>query len=192
MVGSLGPAGSGAVRSLRTTALWHLSGLLIGALSVGAALAVLGAALERSPLASLRVLAVVAALALVAFQLIRGRVVQSRRQVPDHWRGRMDTEILAWLYGVLLGVGFATSVVVSAFWVFFALTLLVPVHLALLAWGGYAITRGFGFWGVSALRGIDGVFLGRRHRRGLVISTSVLAGVAVVSQLPGVSVIGGG
>jgi hypothetical protein len=104
----------------------------------------------------------------------------------------MDTEILAWLYGVLLGVGFATSIVVSAFWVFLALTLLMPVHVALVGWGAYAITRGFGFWSVSAFRGIDGAFLGRNQRAAMVMGSAALAIAAVATQLTEVPVIGGG
>ena len=41
---------------------------------------------------------------------------QVRHQVPEHWRRRLPLPFAAWLYGVLLGLGFTTYVLTFAVW----------------------------------------------------------------------------
>lgn len=52
---------------------------------------------------------------------------------------------LALGYGFLLGLGALTAVVVSAFWVFVALSVAAPPGLVVVAWAGYASARALGF-----------------------------------------------
>jgi hypothetical protein len=50
---------------------------------------------------------------------------QIRRQVPEHWRRRLPLPFAAWLYGVLLGLGFTTYVLTFAVWALAALVFAV-------------------------------------------------------------------
>jgi hypothetical protein len=65
----------------------------------------------------LRSLIIPAAIALVlAFMQCAGLPIpQSSWQVPEYWRRGMDADILPVAYGVILGFGVFTSVVVGAF-----------------------------------------------------------------------------
>ena len=150
MVGALGHAVRAADRRLaRTVVVAHVGGLLAGSLLMGGALAIIGAAAGGS---SWTVAPAVVAFVLALGQALGRRPVQSRWQVPEAWRRGMDLGFLAGLYGLLLGIGVLTAVVVSAFWVFFALSIAVPPTIALGGWLAYAAARGIGFV-VTARRG---------------------------------------
>ncbi len=43
-------------------------------------------------------------------------VPQIRRQVPEHWRRVMPLPLAAFLYGILLGLGFTTFVLSFGVW----------------------------------------------------------------------------
>ncbi|MGH7717323.1 MAG: hypothetical protein ACREON_00560 [Gemmatimonadaceae bacterium] len=145
-----------------------------------AALLVITGELTRStPFPSLPHFALGLAVVLATLQLVGLPVVQLRRQVPDHWRGRVDGQVLAWLYGLLLGTGFATAVMVSAFWVFLTMTLVVAPVVAFLGWAVYALTRGLGFWRISSRNGIEGMFL-RPGQHQLLVVVATLIAVATV------------
>ncbi len=182
MVGSLGPVGGGAARNLAKTTAWYTSGLAMGSLPIAAVLILGGQVIESTRLLTFAQVALAAAIIVACLQVAGLPAVQLRRQVPDHWRGRMDNKMLAWLYGLLLGTGIGTAVVVSAFWVFFTMTLVVPPVAALLGWAAYALTRGVGFWAVSTIRGIDGIFLRPRARQLLVMVTTVVGMAAAMSH----------
>ena len=71
----------------------------------------------------------------------RGAAVapQIRRQVPEHWRRRLPLPFAAWLYGVLLGLGFTTYVLTFAVWALAALVFAVGDPAA-----GIAVGLAFG------------------------------------------------
>ncbi len=96
-------------------ALGYAGSLLGGryALYVAAALALLGAAREAG--------------------LVRFRIPQSRRQVPEHWRFELPLPVWAGGYGAGLGAGFFTFQPFSTYWVACAgaLALGKPVPAAL-------------------------------------------------------------
>jgi hypothetical protein len=75
--------------------------------------------------------------------------MQSRWQVPEWWRRGLHLEIAALLYGLVLGTGFATAIVLSAFWVFVALSTIAQTPLVLLAWAIYGGARAVGFEAAS-------------------------------------------
>lgn len=64
---------------------------------------------------------------------------QIRRQVPEHWRRRLPLPFAAWLYGVLLGLGFTTYVLTFAVWALAALVFAVGDPAA-----GVAVGLAFG------------------------------------------------
>lgn len=67
---------------------------------------------------------------------------RSRWQVPEVWRDLLPPTATAAAYGYLLGVGFVTDVVLSAYWILFALTIaLGDINVAVVAWTTYAVCR---------------------------------------------------
>lgn len=64
---------------------------------------------------------------------------QIRRQVPEHWRRRLPLPFAAWLYGVLLGLGFTTYVLTFAVWALATLVFAVGDPVA-----GVAVGLAFG------------------------------------------------
>jgi hypothetical protein len=81
-----------------------------------------------SRLSTVAATAVAGAIALsAALAEARGAAVspQIRRQVPEHWRRRLPLPFAAWLYGVLLGLGFTTYVLTFAVWALAALVFAV-------------------------------------------------------------------
>jgi hypothetical protein len=67
---------------------------------------------------------------------------RSRWQVPEQWRHLLPPLFTAFLYGLLLGVGFLTDVELPTYWVMAIITLMwlsVPVGLAI--WVVYAVIR---------------------------------------------------
>lgn len=181
MVGSLGPAVRGAERGRqhRLTIL-HSGGLLAGALIAGLALAIAGGgarALDgRDFLRALEF----AALAVALIQLGGGRLPQSRWQVPEHWRRHFDIDVLAIAYGLLLGVGVLTAVVVGAFWVFFAASLLLSPGIVILGWIAYAVGRVGGFAVMARTEHLERIFLKPPQQRFLILATALLGAAAVI------------
>ena len=57
-------------------------------------------------------------------------IPQSSWQVPEYWRRAVDADVLPVAYGAILGFGVFTAVVVGAFWVFVAVTLIYPAPVA--------------------------------------------------------------
>ncbi len=83
-------------------------------------------------------------------------------------------------YGAILGAGVFTAVVVGAFWVFMAATLLCTAPLALIGWSAYAAGRLIGFWlALQMRRPLERIFLTAFQRRGLIIATTMLAALVV-------------
>jgi len=97
-------------------------GACVGGIATFGVLALVGAALGvRAPVA----VALVGAAAAAA-EVRRVRIApQIRRQVPEHWRRLLPLPLAAFLYGVLLGMGFTTFIYTFALWALAALVLIV-------------------------------------------------------------------
>lgn len=145
MLGALGPAVRGVALPRQTVAISFGAATLAGSLLAGTVLATVGAVLAAAGLGVLTVSALVGTSVLAFAQVVGQRPVQSRWQVPERWRRQLDVDVLAVFYGFILGFGVFTAVVVSAFWVFAAATLLVPLPVALAGWAMYGLVRVGGF-----------------------------------------------
>lgn len=143
MVGALGPAVRGADRGqARQVVVVHASGLITGSMLTALTLIALGTALPQSHLA---LLLPAALLLLVAAQILGHGPPQSRWQVPEAWRRGMDVSMLAASYGFILGMGVFTAVVLSAFWVFVALSIAAAPTAGALGWLAYGVARAAAF-----------------------------------------------
>lgn len=180
MVGSMGPAVSGVRRGNRVAAI-HLAALLVGALDTALVLALLGAVLRAARLGSLPIALVAIAVVLGILQVGGVPPIQSRWQVPEQWRRLMDVEVFAALYGLLLGVGGLTAVVVSAFWIFAALSLVADPRFVVLGWVCYAMVRGTGFWTLAY--GGAGQLFPRIASSRVLAALATLVGVAASAQV---------
>lgn len=143
MVETICPVVHGTRKWLVSVALFTL-----GAVAAGAGVGVLlGVAL---PLAGGTWLAVVALVALVEgaaeARLLRLPVPQLRKQVPERWRERFPLPVTGLLYGLGLGLGFATYIPVATL-------LVVAIGVALVTdpAAGAAVMGAFGFGRAIAL-----------------------------------------
>jgi hypothetical protein len=181
MVGAMGPAVSGVRRS-NGLALTHLVGLLIGSAIMGLVLILLGSSLDAGRLKQISIIVLIGSIVVVVLQLVGLPALQSRWQVPEHWRRLLDMNMLAAFYGFLLGFGAFTAVVASAFWVFLALSLLVSPPVVIGGWLGYAAVRGTGFFVMARLEGAEASpFLIRSGA--FVVMANIVAIVAAVTQV---------
>lgn len=185
MVGSLGPVVHGAGRQFRRIAVLHTLGLMCGALLMCGGLVLLGEGIRELASKPLEFAVVAVPLALSGAQTVLGmRPFQSQWQVPENWRRLLDFDMLALAYGFLLGLGLFTAVVVSAFWVFVALTLLVAPQLALVGWVVYAAVRGAGLWFLGRRAMGNWRFLTPGGRRMLVTGATAMSVLAVGAHVP--------
>ena len=165
----------------RRVTLLHGAGLACGALVMGLLLALVRAVAVGAGLRSLLIAPAGLALALALAQCAGLPVPQSSWQVPEYWRRTVDAGILPVAYGAILGFGVFTAVVVAAFWVFAAATLLFPAPVALLGWLAYAAGRLAGFSVALRLRELERILLTTGSRAGLVVGSTLLAALVVVS-----------
>lgn len=126
MVGTILPIvyGERKRRQPPVTLLLHMLGYILGAAVVGAVLAALGMALLRQTPSVIRNFPVFVATGLVSlvysgreFGLVPVPAPQFSRQVPHSWRLLFPPRIRALSYGLGLGVGLATRIPVSTFYV---------------------------------------------------------------------------
>jgi hypothetical protein len=122
---------------------------------------------------------VVIALILAVLQCVGFPLPQSSWQVPEYWRRAVDAGILPVAYGAILGFGVFTAVVVGAFWVFAALTLLYPAPAAVLGWLAYACGRIAGFGFALRLRQLERILLTARTRVALTGGSALAAALIV-------------
>lgn len=156
---------------------------LAGSMAVALTVWLVGLALRTSTFGrNLAIVAVISALGLIAVQLVTGHTVQSSWQVPQEWRYKVDIEILAAAYGFLLGTGVLTAVVLSAFWVFVAITLMVSLPIAVAGWSLYAAVRSAGFLAMS-IRGSAERRLTRHYIRLLSVGAAILSVILTTSAL---------
>lgn len=176
------PAVSGATqRSLRRVTTLHGLGLLAGAILMSLTLSLVRALVIVAGVRAVLIVPVVIALALAALQSAGLRIPDSSWQVPEYWRRVLDADLLPVAYGAILGFGVFTSVVVSAFWVFVAATLIYTVPLALIGWSAYALGRAIGFRLAVQTQPLERILLTPFHRRMIVIATTVTAALVVVA-----------
>jgi hypothetical protein len=182
MASSLQPAVSGATpKSLRRVTARHGGGLLAGAVVMSLMLALVGSLAIAAGLRSIFVLLVSIALALAVLQSFGLRIPQSRWQVPEYWRRTLDAGTLPVAYGAILGFGVFTAVVVGAFWVFVAATLLYTAPVALIGWTAYAFGRMIGFRLALQVQPLERILLTAFQRRAVIIATTMLATLVVVT-----------
>jgi hypothetical protein len=151
MVETIAPVVYGTRNRWRAAVILHALGATASAVAFGAALGALGAGVGAPFGRAGATAIVVLGLAYAAGELPRVRlpVPQWRRQVPDWWRTFFGWPVSSFLYGLGLGIGFAT---------FLAHGTLVVVAAAALAGGdplvGAVIVGPFGLArGLSALAG---------------------------------------
>jgi hypothetical protein len=146
MVGSLGPAVSGVERRSLGVVLGFVGATMLASLIMASSLVLVGELLATASLEAVEISFVTGALILSVSQVLgSSRPLQSEWQVPERWRRQMAPDVLAAFYGFILGFGVFTAVVVSAFWVFLALSLIVDPWIAIAGWGTYAAVRSGGF-----------------------------------------------
>src|SRR2546423_3554082 len=125
------------------TRTWRVSSALFAGGAVAAAALVglmLGAALPAGGAAAAGAVAALALLAAAAeLGVLRWRLPQVRRQVPERWRERYPQPVAALAYGAGLGLGFATYLPVATLPVVAAGVAILTVPLA-----GAAVLRAFG------------------------------------------------
>jgi len=183
MAASLQPAVSGATpTSVRRVTLLHGAGLLVGAVVMSLLLALAGSLVTAAGLHFILLILVGIALGMALLQSAGIRIPESRWQVPEYWRRALDAGTLPVAYGAILGFGIFTAVVVGAFWVFVALTLLHTVSVALIGWSAYAVGRIIGFrFALQSRRPLERILLTGLQRRALIIATSMLAILVVAA-----------
>jgi hypothetical protein len=141
MVETIGPTGHTGGRRTTVAALAAFApGALAGGVVTFATLAWLGDLVHgaggRVAYAIAAVIAILAALAEARGLPI---VPQVRRQLPEHWRRLMPMPVAAFLYGMLLGLGFTTFVLSFGVWALAAISFAVGEPAA-----GVAIGLAFG------------------------------------------------
>jgi hypothetical protein len=144
-------------------------------------LALAGALATSAGLHEFLVAPVCIALAITVLQLFGRSLPQSRWQVPEYWRRTLDSSILPFAYGAILGLGIFTAVVVGAFWVFLAVTLRYTAPVALLGWSAYALGRMAGFRLALRVRPPERLLLTTFQRRTLLVVTAMVAVLATVA-----------
>jgi hypothetical protein len=141
MIDTLGPAGhaGGRRRTVASCATFALGAPLGGAITFGA-LAAIGAAITSEAALGVAVAIAVAAAALDALGI---RIApQLRRQVPESWRRVLPLPVAAFLYGILLGLGFTTYVLSFALPALAAISVAVAdVQLGLILGVAFGVGR---------------------------------------------------
>jgi len=145
MIDTLGPNGhpGGRRRTVAACAAFALGAPLGGAVTFGG-LAALGALAQSHPGGDVAIgIAVAIAVASAALDALGVRIApQLRRQVPESWRRVLPLPVAAFLYGILLGLGFTTYVLSFALPALAAVSLVVAdVGLGLVLGVAFGIGR---------------------------------------------------
>lgn len=143
---TIGPAGSRA--SKRTLLAVHGIGLMLGASVMAIVLSLVAALLAPAFAAAREPLAIASAVVVTLWGLRAAtgrwglRFPSSPWQVPVVWKEAFPPVFTAGAYGLLLGVGFLTSVVVPLYWVLLAGSIASPgLLVVLIAWWLYGGMR---------------------------------------------------
>jgi hypothetical protein len=169
-------------RNRITLALWHLAGLLLGAVALAVAVSLLAAIL---PLPHTVLGVAVAAAALVwGGAALLGRplpLASSSAQVPRWWQYTLTPRQFAFSYGVGLGIGFLTRILTISFYVLVALFLLAGNPIAAItAAGAYGFARGLPVL-LAAADGSSAEEIGEKteHLRAIALKVDSLALVTI-------------
>jgi hypothetical protein len=144
MAQTIAPAVSG--NESKRQLIGHGIGLALGSTAMALFLVLVGSLLRAVGAWRPPVVALATAVAtLWAITTATGRGLpypRSRWQVPVAWREELPPLWTVAVYGVLLGLGFATDVVLPAYWLLVGLTIATAdVAASLAAWLAYAATR---------------------------------------------------
>jgi len=142
-----------AVRRRPTLTRWalavmpYLVGSILGGAFTGAFVAAVGLALRRAGLSHVAVLAlfiVVCTVAVIRDMLRPTSVLPSlQRQVPVRWRASLPLGYATFLYGVQLGLGWATHVYFGSYYILLGMIMLGGnVKTGLLVHATYGLARG--------------------------------------------------
>jgi hypothetical protein len=115
MVDTLARGGTGRRGVVAIACATFGAGALVGGVVTFGSLSLVGEALEGAGAAVPVAVAIACAAALGEARGVR-IVPQVRRQVPEPWRRVLPLPLAAWLYGILLGLGFTTFVLTLAVW----------------------------------------------------------------------------
>jgi hypothetical protein len=156
MLSTITPMGERARRSTyRGTAAWFVVGAVLGGATLGAAVAVLAAAvgaLDLEPAAALATGGVAALVGAASDGRVGGfRLPGHRRQVDEEWLDRYRSWVYGAGFGWQIGVGLSTFIVTAAVYLLILLAALTGEPLV-----AFLLCTGFGF-----LRGLA-VLLSRR------------------------------
>jgi hypothetical protein len=135
--------GSGGTRE-RIGVTLHAAASVLGGGAFGASLGLIGGLLfGASPSrAALAAGGVAAVYSLRESGLVKVPAPQSRRQVPNAWRWRYRPEVASALYGGALGVGVATPIAITSFYVLPIYALFSgSVFISALVLGAYGLGR---------------------------------------------------
>ncbi len=118
MVETIGPTGhTGGRRTTLAALASFVPGALMGGVATFGALSLAGSLVHGAGGQLAYGTAAVFALLAAAAEARGTRIVpQIRRQVPEHWRRVMPLPLAAFLYGILLGLGFTTFVLSFGVW----------------------------------------------------------------------------
>lgn len=151
MVGTILPIGYGERKSGRRLGVlfFHLLGAVSGAASLGSLAGALGAGLYNvigttvTPSLVLSLTGIIAIpYALRELRIIPVPAPQFSRQVPHKWRLIFPPKVMAFCYGLGLGLGVATRIPVTTFYIPLLWTVLVgDPWLGALALGGFGVGR---------------------------------------------------
>jgi hypothetical protein len=141
MVETIGPSGhTGGRRTTFAALATFVPGALIGGMVTFASLAALGELIHGAGgELAYAAAAVIALLAAIAEARGLPIVPQVRRQLPEPWRRLMPMPVAAFLYGILLGLGFTTFVLSFGVWALAGISFAVGDPVA-----GIAIGLAFG------------------------------------------------
>src|SRR5687767_6909394 len=199
MIETITPAVCGSRRRQRLALAGFTAGAVCASLVVGALLGLTGSLLgaERAVLA-------VAAVALVAAAreagLLRVRLPQLRRQVPERWRAVLPLPVWSFGYGAGLGAGFVTFQPFATFWIACAAAVALARPLpAALCFAFYGLGRALMVawphrWGDDVTGGVERLVRRRRALAGAnaLALVACAALLAAPSAAAGRTNIGGG
>jgi|SRR5581483_1582532 len=141
---TINPAGSGTRATWITDTSFFFAGALLGALAAAAAsIAVVGLMSMFLPHAVILLMVGTLGSMTILHEIgVSVPVPYSRRQVPEWWRSAMPMRVTSFVYGVALGLGFATPFVSSAHMIMvLSLPLVRPAWVAFVSVGAFALGK---------------------------------------------------
>jgi hypothetical protein len=177
----------------RTTAIWFVTGAVVGGAMLGGVAAALAAAVSALDASSVVLLGIAAALAVLAAAVDAGVLGFSppflHRQVNEYWLGRYRAWVYGSGFGWQIGTGVTTYIMTAAVFLTVALGALSASPLAALIIGiTFGLARGLAVLLTARLRTTAELFA--LHRRFDALAEPVRRAVIVVQLLVAVTAIG--